>query len=91
MWWCGNVFVVVFVVWWCVFVVVLWFISAVSLPNIYPQQLQIAWEQHRPQIHLRSLAPHRGTPKWDGFIMENPIKMDDLGEKNLFLETPLLM
>ena len=27
-------------------------------------------------------------PKMDGFIMENPIKMDDLGVKNpIFVET----
>ena len=28
-------------------------------------------------------------PKWMVKIMENPIKMDDLGEKPLFLETPI--
>ena len=29
-----------------------------------------------------------GTPKWMVKIMENPIKMDDLGGPPLFLETP---
>jgi len=29
------------------------------------------------------------TPKWMVKIMENPIKMDDLGGKPLFLETPM--
>ena len=28
-------------------------------------------------------------PKWMGKIMENPIKMDDLGVFPLFLETPI--
>ena len=28
-------------------------------------------------------------PKWMVKIMENPIKMDDLGENPLFLETPI--
>ena len=31
---------------------------------------------------------NRGTPKWMAKIMENPIKMDDLGVP-LFLETPI--
>ncbi len=30
----------------------------------------------------------KGTPKWMVRIMENPIKMDDLGVP-LFLETPI--
>ena len=29
------------------------------------------------------------TPKWRVKIMENPIKMDDLGVKPPFLETPM--
>ena len=29
------------------------------------------------------------TPKMDGEIRVNPIKMDDLGENPLFLETPI--
>ena len=29
-------------------------------------------------------------PKWMVKIMENPIKMDDLGVPPLFLETPIL-
>ena len=33
------------------------------------------------------VSENRGTPKWMVKIMENPIKMDDLGVP-LFLETP---
>ena len=33
------------------------------------------------------VSKNRGTPKWMVKIMENPIKMDDLGVP-LFLETP---
>jgi len=33
------------------------------------------------------VSKNRGTPKWMVKIMENPIKMDDLGIP-LFLETP---
>ena len=33
------------------------------------------------------VSKKKGTPKWMVKIMENPIKMDDLGEKPLFLET----
>jgi len=33
------------------------------------------------------VSKKRGTPKWMLKIMENPIKMDDLGVP-LFLETP---
>ena len=41
-----------------------------------------------PAIHL-GVSNNRGTPKWMVKIMENPIKMDDLGENPLFLETPI--
>ena len=34
------------------------------------------------------VSKHRGIPKMNGFIMENNIKMDDLGV-SLFLETPM--
>ena len=34
------------------------------------------------------VSKNSGTPKWMVKIMENPIKMDDLGVP-LFLETPL--
>ena len=34
------------------------------------------------------VSKNRGTTKWMVFIMENPIKMDDLGVP-LFLETPI--
>ena len=33
------------------------------------------------------LSKNSGTPKWMVKIMENPIKMDDLGGKPLFSET----
>jgi len=37
------------------------------------------------------VSPKNGgkPPKWMVKIMENPIKMDDLGESTLFLETPI--
>ena len=34
------------------------------------------------------VSKNTGTPKWMVKIMENPIKMDDLGVP-LFLETPI--
>ena len=34
------------------------------------------------------VSKNRGTPKWMVKIMENPIKMDNLGVP-LFLETPI--
>jgi len=37
------------------------------------------------------VSKNRGTPKWMVKIMENPIKMDDLGENPLFLETSKLI
>ena len=46
-----------------------------------------------PSLKLPAKAPemgvskNNGTPKWMVKIMENPIKMDDLGVP-LFLETP---
>ena len=33
------------------------------------------------------VSKNNGTPKWMVKIMENPIKMDDLGGPPLFLET----
>ena len=41
------------------------------------------------QIYM-GVSKNRGIPKWMVKIMENPIKMDDLGVP-LFLETPILM
>ena len=35
------------------------------------------------------VSKNSGTPKWMVKIMEIPIKMDDLGEKTLFSETPI--
>ena len=35
------------------------------------------------------VSKNNGIPKWMVYFMENPIKMDDLGGKPLFLETPL--
>ena len=34
------------------------------------------------------VSKNRGTPKWMVKIMENPMKIDDLWVKTLFLETP---
>ena len=40
------------------------------------------------KIYL-DVSKNNGTPKMDGFIMENPFKMDDLGGPPLFLETSI--
>ena len=39
--------------------------------------------------HL-GVSKNRGTPKWMVKIMENPIKMDDLGKKHYFRKHPYL-
>ena len=38
--------------------------------------------------YYSDVSKNRGTPKWMVKIMENPIRMDDLGVP-LFLETPI--
>ena len=47
------------------------------------------WDRKRGKMddHMDA-SKNRGTPKWMVKIMENPIKMDDLGVP-LFLETPI--
>ena len=40
-------------------------------------------------IHYMDVSKNRDTPKWMVKIMENPIKMDDLGDPPLFLETSI--
>ena len=40
-------------------------------------------------ILYSDVSKNRGTPKWMVNIMENPIKMDDLGDFPIFLETPI--
>jgi len=40
-------------------------------------------------ISYMGVSKNSGTPKWMVKIMEIPIKMDDLGEKTLFSETPI--
>ena len=43
----------------------------------------------KPNVYM-GVSKNRGYPKWMVKIMENPIKMDDLGVP-LFLETPIYM
>ena len=45
------------------------------------------WERYKVK-HYMGVSKNRGTPKWMVKIMENPIKMDDLGVP-LFSETPI--
>ncbi len=42
-------------------------------------------------IFYLGVSKNRGIPKWMVKIMENPIKMDDLGGFPLFLETPICL
>ena len=42
------------------------------------------------KVHM-GVEPKIGAPKWMVKIMENPIKMDDLGGPPVFLETPIWM
>ena len=51
------------------------------------------WTQRYEEVIFRFLTwvfPNIGVPQNGWFIMENPIKMDDLGGPPLFLETPTL-
>ena len=43
----------------------------------------------KTQLFNLGVSKNRDTPKWMVKIMENPIKMDDLGENPLFLETSI--
>ena len=57
-----------------------------GLPTI--SSTAIGWCGHSKWIYNMDVSKNRGTPKWMVKIMENPIKMDDLGVP-LFLETPI--
>ena len=41
------------------------------------------------EVLYMGVSKNRDTPKWMVKIMENPIKMDDLGGNPLFWETPI--
>ena len=47
--------------------------------------MSLIW--YTPQKSNMGVSKNNGTPKWMVKIMENPIRMDDLGVP-LFLETP---
>ena len=53
------------------------------------RRLQILWTCF--EIYDMGVSKYRGTPKWMLSFMENPIKMDDLGVKNIpiFGSTPM--
>ena len=63
----------------------------------WPEWYERTWSQSAPQnsTPYRKYQPYmgvsknRGTPKWMVKIMENPIKIDDLGGFPIFLETPI--
>ena len=61
----------------------------------FGNHLQTGGEVYLPTLSSEVISPdlgvskNSGTPKWMVKIMENPIKMDDLGVP-LFLETPIL-
>ena len=61
-----------------------WYLRVPILGIVLPRSWQ-PWEVD--QLHL-DVSENGGTPKWMVKIMENPIKMDDLGVP-LFLETPI--
>ena len=50
-----------------------------------PEVMPLVWWEHMGVSKNRGILP----PKWMVKIMENPIKMDDLGGPPLFLETPI--
>ncbi len=52
------------------------------------QWFGMLWNQKVKGDTFMGVSKNNGTPKWMVKIMENPIKMDDLGVP-LFLETPL--
>ena len=45
----------------------------------------------RPLFWYMGVSKNRGTPKWMVKIMENPIKMDDLGGKPTIFGTPHML
>ena len=48
-----------------------------------------AWNQPKTEKCYMGVSKNSGTPKWMVKIRENPIRIDDLGGKPLFWETPI--
>ena len=54
------------------------------LTNIF----QRGWFNHQPVLYM-GVSKNNGTPKWMVYKGKPGLKMDDLGENQLFLETPI--
>ena len=67
-----------------------WTLKAIEVSPIFSRKCKYAFKKvHWPASYV-GVSKNSCTPKWMVKIMENPIKMDDLGVP-LFSETPMLI